>query len=155
MDDTRYTETEAVVVIACTAAKGDAAAPAADLYRGQTFGLALAAALAETDNDTDRVLILSARYGLIRLTKIVEPYDTKLGDADAIDAADVTAQALDLGLADRTDVYAMLPAAYLDLLSEALQTIGTYPMDSFESARGIGDQRHVMSHSINQEDDQR
>jgi len=61
-------------LIACSAAKLDHAAPAAQLYTGQAFRLAMAAA-ARVDAD---VLILSGLYGVISPDAIIEPYNCAL-----------------------------------------------------------------------------
>lgn len=140
---------EPVVIIACTRDKADEPASAAELYQGATFGLNLRAALAETDGDTSRVLILSARHGLVSLDTVLAPYDTTMGDADAVAVPVVRAQAEAHGLADHREVYAMVPQAYYAVLAEALEEIGTYPAPVFEGARGVGDQRHVASHCAN------
>lgn len=61
-------------LIACSAAKLDHAAPAAQLYTGQAFRLAMAAA-ARAGAD---VLILSGLYGAISPDAIIEPYNCAL-----------------------------------------------------------------------------
>ena len=61
-------------LIACSAAKLDRAAPAAQLYTGQAFRLAMAAA-ARAGAD---VLILSGLYGPISPDNIIEPYNCAL-----------------------------------------------------------------------------
>lgn len=61
-------------LIACSAAKLDHAAPAAQLYTGQAFRLAMAAA-ARAGAD---VLILSGLYGPISPDAIIEPYNCAL-----------------------------------------------------------------------------
>lgn len=73
-----------VVVIPCGAAKSPTPAPASEFYRGSYHRLALAAALALTTRD--RVRILSARYGLVGLDEVLEPYDLRLGQATAVTA---------------------------------------------------------------------
>lgn len=65
-------------LIACSAAKLDHAAPAAQLYTGQAFKLAMAAA-ARVDVD---VLILSGLYGVIYPGDVIEPYNCALSRLD-------------------------------------------------------------------------
>ena len=65
-------------LIACSAAKLDHAAPADQLYTGQAFRLAMAAA-ARVDAD---VLILSGLYGAISPDAIIEPYNCALSRLD-------------------------------------------------------------------------
>ena len=61
-------------LIACSAAKLDHAAPASQLYTGQAFRLAMAAA-ARVDAD---VLILSAMHGAVEPADLITPYDRAL-----------------------------------------------------------------------------
>jgi hypothetical protein len=61
-------------LIACSAAKLDRAAPAAQLYTGQAFRLAMAAA-ARADAD---VFILSAMHGAVEPDQTLTPYDRAL-----------------------------------------------------------------------------
>jgi len=61
-------------LIACSAAKLDHAAPATQLYTGQAFKLAMAAA-ARAGAD---VLILSAMHGAVDPAEILAPYDRAL-----------------------------------------------------------------------------
>lgn len=65
-------------LIACSASKGPVATPAAELYRGDVFRKALAWAQREAYTE---VAILSARYGLVPLHQVVEPYDASLTTA--------------------------------------------------------------------------
>ena len=61
-------------LIACSAAKLDHAAPAAQIYTGQAFRLAMAAA-ARAGAD---VLILSAMHGAVEPTDLLAPYNRAL-----------------------------------------------------------------------------
>ena len=129
-------------VIPCSAGKADAPAPAAELYTSVFFRQALAAARSEVDDDA--ILVLSARHGLLALTDVVAPYDTKMGDAGCVDVATLAAQAIGRGLVD-AEVYALLPASYFARLDEALRIFDTYATPVYEATGGIGDQKHVCS----------
>jgi hypothetical protein len=131
-------------VIPCSAAKLSHAAPARDLYVGQTFKHTLERALnAEVPG---RVMILSAKHGLLDLDTIVEPYEVRITDADAIDADTLAAQAQAIGI-DDTDVWALLPRAYFDRLDAALRQTYCFPNDCYgEVARGVGDHRMINNH---------
>jgi len=131
-----------VFVIPCSAGKADAPAPAAELYTSVFFRQALAAARSEVDDDA--ILVLSARHGLLALTDVVAPYDTKMGDAGCVDVATLAAQAIGRGLVD-AEVYALLPASYFARLAEALRIFDTYATPVYEATAGIGDQKHVCS----------
>lgn len=61
-------------LIACSAAKLDRTAPAAELYQGQAFKLAMAAA----DRAGADVVILSALHGAVTPTRQLQPYNKTL-----------------------------------------------------------------------------
>lgn len=134
-------------VIPCGAAKVVEPAPARYLYIGRMFRHTLTAverlvALDEAEgNGPARVLILSARHGLVDLDRVLAPYDMRMRDAGAVTAEALTAQATALGIVDR--VYAFVPRAYLARLDAALQPLGVAVQDVYEGCRGIGDQRAV------------
>ena len=64
-------------LIACSATKLDHAAPARELYTGQAFRFAMAAA---ADGDA---LILSALHGLVHPSQVIEPYNVTLSELPA------------------------------------------------------------------------
>jgi hypothetical protein len=142
-------------VVPCSARKAAAPAPARDLYTGAMFthSLAAAEALARWDRQQGRearILVLSARHGLVTLDQVIAPYDRKIGDPGSVTPARLAGQAWQLGLradgdgwARSPEVYSLCPAAYYDVLSSALQRLGVYPQDCYEGTAGIGDQRHV------------
>jgi hypothetical protein len=66
-----------IYLVACSAGKLPHAAPAADLYTGQSFKLASALAKLRAD----RWAILSAKHGLVEPDAVIEPYDYALRDA--------------------------------------------------------------------------
>jgi len=63
-------------LIACSSAKLGHAAPAAELYQGQAFKLAMAAA----ERAGADVIILSALHGAVSPTRQLQPYDRALCD---------------------------------------------------------------------------
>jgi hypothetical protein len=134
-------------VVACGADKGSAAAPARELYTSPNFRHMLAAAEAEavaTERDTNTpaaVLILSARYGLVAPEEVLAPYDTKMGDADAISLQGIAATAAELHIGYGDELYAMLPRTYREALTAALDATDVPVFDVFEASPGIGYQR--------------
>jgi len=68
-----------VYLIACSAAKLDREAPAAQLYTGQAFRLAMAAA----ERAGAEVLILSALHGVVEPLDWVKPYNRAMHDMTA------------------------------------------------------------------------
>lgn len=126
-----------LVVIGCGAAKLGHPAPAADLYTGQHFRACLRAARALVPDD--RIFVLSARYGLVGLADVIEPYDLRMGQPGAVTVLDVTRQAVARGLAGRP-VIALCAARYADMLRVAFPGVRT-PL----AGLGIGRQRHVLA----------
>lgn len=67
-----------IAILSCSASKLTTRAPAKDLYTGALFKLARQ--LAELV--ADRFVILSARHGVVRSDRELDPYDTSLRDVD-------------------------------------------------------------------------
>lgn len=135
------------MIIPCGAEKRDGTHAARDLYTGQMFRLALAAALEQLDGDTTHVLVLSALHGLIRLTDQVAAYDVKMGQPGSVTATTVAAQAAAHGIVydAHPDVFALLPQAYWAVLDAALRADDIYAADVYEDCAGIGFQRKAAS----------
>jgi len=140
------TTTRTVMIVPCGGAKIDETTTARDLYVGSLFTEVLAAAIA--DVGAENVMILSAAHGLLDLDSPVDPYDVKMGDADAIDRRDgglldLAAQIICFGL-DRANVYAMLPNKYLAALDEAMRFVGGNTIAPvYEGLLGMGEQKAV------------
>jgi hypothetical protein len=138
-------------VIACGGAKQATPTAACDLYTGSAFRHMLTAAMAEAAATTAdlgvdaKVLILSAEHGLLELDQVVAPYDRRMGDRGAVDWRTVTCQLVELGVTTDDEVYAMLPKAYLRVLTQAGKAEDIAVQDVYEAAPGIGFQRGVAS----------
>lgn len=143
-----------LIVVACGATKLDHPAPAETLYCSGHFALMLRAARSEAA-DTARVCggsagvaILSALHGLVDPTTLLAPYNLKMGQPGSITAPRVAAQ---LRAIAPNEIVAMLPAAYLRVLTDAVGTLddaglaGIAVLDAFEAAPGIGYQRGVAA----------
>ena len=129
-------------------------APAGELYNSAPFRHALAAAKAEAKAHTHelgepaRVVILSAKHGLLELDEIVEPYDVTMSDAESIDSEDLATQ---LVVLQPKAIVAMLPQAYSYRLRDAVELVADNPgiaiswHDTYEGTAGIGEQRAVAS----------
>lgn len=99
----------ALGVIACSATKLSTAAPAAQLYTGALFRLALAVA----KQRCQRVRILSAKHGVLRLDAVMEPYDLALASYEKHQVgwwASLVERALDGWRGQR--VLCLAPASY-------------------------------------------
>lgn len=130
-------------VIPCGGAKLDQPAPARDLYTGAMFQHTLTAAQAEATVTGGRILILSAKHGLVTLDTVLAPYDQKMGQPGSVTPVEVAAQALAFGIDWGAEVYAFLPAAYYGVLDEGLKLLDVYVQDVYEATCGIGEQRKV------------
>ncbi len=134
-------------IIPCGAGKQAQAANAVELYVGTMFQHTLKAARAcvaadVADGGDAQILIMSAKYGLIKLDDFVQPYECKMGSKGSVTADFVAAQVDDLWIGD--DVYAFLPNAYFEVLDTALRTFDIYAHNVYEGSQGgIGEQRRV------------
>ncbi len=130
-----------IVVIACGAAKLDTTAPAQQLYTSPHFALMLRAARRTAEQQSGRVLILSALHGLVELHTELAPYDVKMGHAGSIATADLAAQ---LAMLAPSTITTLLPHAYAAALDAAADIAGApHIIDLFADAPGIGYQRAV------------
>ena len=79
----------AIVLIGCSARKlkTDTAVPAEQLYQGQLFKAQLAFARQNLHMPDDRIFVLSALHGLVRLGQQIRPYDKMLGQISAVERA--------------------------------------------------------------------
>lgn len=150
------TET-AVILVPCAAAKAEQAMRAEELYTSPNFAHTLNAAKREAEATaaelgvTAKVMILSARHGLLDLDDVVEPYDTKMGDADDVEVTELIDQLVSLA---PKQVVAMLPSTYYQPVWEAVTEINENGSDEdpwidllhvYEAAPGIGYQRGVAT----------
>jgi hypothetical protein len=136
--------TELVVVVPCSATKAPGLYDetgelytAATRYTGSfhTYARAHAARLG-----ADRVLVLSAAYGLIELGHLVADYEKSIDAKDSIVSTPgkVAHQALRLGLLEPgVVVVSLCPAAYTRELRRAVPAV----VAPLEGSRGIGEQR--------------
>lgn len=101
-----------LVVVPCGGRKQPAGwrGPAHDLYTGPYFRGCLRAALALTPGD--RVRILSGKYGLLRLTDEVEPYEQRIDEAGHVTLARLHQQLDEQGLRHAPHVIALVGSAY-------------------------------------------
>lgn len=136
-------------VIPCGGRKLDRRAPARELYVGSLFRHTLDNAERSARLDTEvlgrpaRVLILSAKHGLITPDTVLDPYDLRMDEPGSVTAATLAVQAAALGIGWGSEVYALLPRPYLARLDEALHTLDVWVQDVYETCGGNGDQRHV------------
>ena len=73
---------QTIVLISCVKSKLDVPARAAELYTSTLFRLNLAYA---RQLQPDAIYILSAKYGLLELDQVIEPYEKTLNKMDEYD----------------------------------------------------------------------
>ncbi|GAA2679049.1 MULTISPECIES: DUF6884 domain-containing protein [Actinosynnema] len=145
-----------VFVVPCGRAKLDTPAPARSLYIGQMFRYCFATAereavLAASAGATTKVLILSARYGLLDPDTEIEPYEQTMTSASAVDAHRLADQFATVLAGYDTEVVVFLPKAYLVRLRDAVALIRRRHghkvslRDAYQTAPGIGYQRQVLA----------
>lgn len=148
------------VVIPCGAAKASEPTTVENMYQGSMFKDALATARQLFTDD--RILVLSAKYGLMSLDDFIEPYDVKLGDPGSISSdylvPDISDKIVVPGSFDNAplaSVMSLLPNDYHKLLNEGLAATSDYILQSsngvgkysfyleqvFEGSKGIGEQK--------------
>ncbi|MFE9809231.1 DUF6884 domain-containing protein [Streptomyces sp. NPDC005227] len=122
-----------LVVIPCGSRKLGRRAPAGDLYVGSYHRACRRAAEAL---EPGRLLILSARYGLLDLDDVIEPYDTPHGAADSITADALLEQARQRGVVLRGPVVALGGARHVSLV----RAIWPEALTPLAGTRGMGEQ---------------
>jgi hypothetical protein len=127
-----------VVVVGCGRKKLSEPAPAREMYTGALFRSCMEAA---ESLRPDRLLILSAKYGLIDANRRVRPYDVRLGDPDAIQPERVERQALREMAWLAETVIVLASRAYVDLA----RTVWPDAVAPLEGARGIGEMRSILT----------
>ena len=128
---------QGLILVACGGVKLGHAAPAAELYFGPYFSDCLAYARSVAD-DAD-IRILSAKHGLVGLDTVLEPYNTTIGDPDAIGDEALRAQAESAGLLDRW-VTVVGGSRYVELAARAWHLAAC----AIPRGLGIGEQRSYL-----------
>lgn len=111
----------------------DRPARASDLYIGSYHRACLGAAEALRP---DRLLILSARYGLLDLDDVVEPYDTPHGAADSVTSQLILEQAALRGIVLLDPVVALGGARHVGLV----HSVWPHALTPLTGTRGMGEQ---------------
>ncbi|MBG7697038.1 hypothetical protein HCJ76_02710 [Streptomyces sp. MC1] len=122
-----------LVVIPCGSRKLGSPARSADMYVGSYHRACRKAADAL---HPDRLLILSARHGLLDLDDVIEPYDTPHGAADAVTSRVLLEQATVRAIVGLDSVVALGGARHISLLRSVWPHVHT----PLAGARGMGEQ---------------
>lgn len=128
------------VVIPCGAEKLTTSSKAADMYTGSMFKDALNTARGVVPDE--QIFILSAKYGLLRLDQVIEPYDIKFGTKGTIAPDSVAGQISQLISAD-AHILSLLPAEYHKVLAGGAGDYATLDR-AFEGTKGIGQQKSKL-----------
>lgn len=106
-----------VALIPCTSQKNPEGKTPASLYKGGPFSLMMRHAMQRCDS----VLIMSAKYGLLRLTDPVSYYDAYIGDLDKEERQALVKriQAEPWVELYRGRILSYLPLAYWEVFKEA------------------------------------
>lgn len=131
------------VVVGCGARKAELPASIADLYTGSYHAQCVRAATRLTDRS--RVVILSGRYGLVRLTDptVREPYEQRIDQPGAVTTEELQAQADRLGLAWPLErIIVLAGKAYT---APILTVVDRRNLElPFDGTRGIGDHKAIL-----------
>ncbi|MFD9006250.1 DUF6884 domain-containing protein [Streptomyces sp. NPDC059582] len=122
-----------LVVIPCGSRKLDRPAPAADMYVGSYHRACRKGAEALRP---DRLLILSARHGLLDLDDVIEPYDTPHGAVGSVTARLLREQATLRGIMGLDPVVALGGARHVGLV----RAIWPHARTPLAGTRGMGEQ---------------
>ncbi|WP_405759474.1 hypothetical protein OG234_13335 [Streptomyces sp. NBC_01420] len=123
-----------LIVIPCAARKLTVPAPAGQLYQGSYHRACrqTADALTATGGTT---VILSGRYGLLTLDRVIAPYELRMGDAGSVTADQLRDQAHALRLTAARTVVVLAGARYV-AAARAVWPHALAPL----TGRGIGHQ---------------
>lgn len=130
-----------IVFIGCGATKMKNACKARKMYVGNYVQLCLA--YAQTFITQDNIYILSAKYGVLPLEKVIEPYNKTLNNMNIEEKQDwknmVIKQLEDIGINKDTEVVFICGTNYYTLLEDYF-TNYKLPLPK----QGIGVQQHFM-----------
>lgn len=107
-----------LVIIPCGGKKGLVPVIASEMYTGGYFKAGLEYALSLTHGDRDRVLILSALYGLLGLDDDISPYNVRMGDVGCVDWRHVERQAEARGVREAANVIALGGKDYTNVVKK-------------------------------------
>ncbi|MEV7228330.1 DUF6884 domain-containing protein [Polymorphospora sp. NPDC051019] len=128
---------EALVIVPCGSAKLDHPAPAADMYTGSYHRACRRAA----DRIGGRLLILSARYGLLNPNTVIDPYDLRMNQPGAVTVPTLRAQARRMGIDVADSVTVLAGRDYADPVT-AVWPHAARPLDG---TRGMPEQMAMLA----------
>lgn len=112
-----------IFIIPCGGKKRNMPTFAGSMYLGSYFKACLTYALRRTDKDY--IFILSAKYGLLRLTDKIQPYNLRMGNPNCVTGEQVRTQATHLGIAHAEDITALGGKEYLGVCRDVWNNLKT------------------------------
>lgn len=128
-----------IYIIACGKEKSHHPIKARQMYTGSYFKSCLKYAESQS---SDNIYILSAKYGLIELDEIIEPYDMLITDNDAVSVNYVRYQAINDNLL-RKDITMLGGKKYVSFVSKIWESVN-HPLKG-----GLFAQISWMSNEVN------
>lgn len=98
-----------IIIVACGTPRHDQRTLARRMDRRKQFREALDSA--HTRTSPNKILIFSAKYGLLGLNDVVEPYTVRLGEEGSVTAEIVSEQARHLSLLPQQEVVEIIGSA--------------------------------------------
>jgi len=129
------------VIVPCGAKKAATRTTAATLYTGRHFGACLAYARSVLECPSRSIFILSAKYGLVGLHDMLDPYDLTMREPGAVAIRTVISQARERGL-DRLPVLILGGKHYVARVTRACPT--NVCLTDCLTQRGMGEQMAWM-----------
>lgn len=99
-----------LVIIPCGNKKALEPKPAINLYEGSYFKACARYALSIAP--LENIRILSAKHGLLKPDQIIEPYNLRLGQENAVSVEKIREQAQEQGILDEQEVIIAAGSAY-------------------------------------------
>lgn len=127
-------------VIPCGAAKVNETTTARELYIGSMFKDGIRTA----DKLGNETFILSAKYGIIHETTLVQPYNVKMGDAGTISTHELRCQVEQMVNHGIEELDCFLPKQYFKALSTSAEGLNLKLNNHFAGTKGIGFQKAVL-----------
>lgn len=114
-----------IIIITCGQEKALTKSRAEKMYVSGYFKQCLAWAKAKTS--PEKIFIISAKYGLLRLDEVIAPYDLRMGQPGSISPSAISRQAEDLGIVD-AEIISTAGADYQKVLNRVFKKI-SYPFE--------------------------
>lgn len=129
------------IIVSCGKAKEKRKAPAWRFYRGSPFRVMFK--LANHWTTRDKIHILSAKYGLVTVNTLLEPYEVTLAHKNAVSERVVKLQLTQFGLTDKR-ILMLGSDPYVEYMQRILPDIEA-PLQDLKITGGFCGRSHVMT----------